>query len=153
MTHAERLLRLAEQKKPCSIQHMYSDGQTGPEVPHSPQCPCGGTGKAVRFPPLRRRCQNAIPKTDTATGLDQWDDSMVHPELCQDCQGRGWVPVDDLEAALAVIDSFDLITIRNTPSMTMCRWEVELAGREPVYADSLKEAVIEALYKAEREKP
>ena len=67
---------------------------------------------------------------------------------CVPCHGSGWVAKHDLEVLLAAIDEAGLlVSIRNTPSMTMARWEVEL-GDEPVYSDSLKQALLRAVAQA-----
>ena len=95
-THLDRLLWLAglETLCPCLVEELYPQCSVCTDImgpgKHSEKClQCGGTGKVPRFPMLRQECS-----TFEGVPIEDWRDDR----RCSYCQGRGFIPVDDLEA-------------------------------------------------------
>ena len=122
---------------------------------------CHGTGRVALHPLLRQvcKCFGFYAAGEIGSEWHQSEEGKRYTKRSgrPNCQGRGWVPDTSLEALLDAFDSNrHLVTIRNTPSATMARWEVEIAGNEPVYDDDFAEALSLALWRAEmarQEKP
>mgnify|MGYP001570172848 CR=1 FL=1 len=91
LTHAERMLRLAEQTAPCP--HAKVQAWDVPEGLSA--CPdCGGTGRVALYPMLRRECPDCHGTT-----------SLIGRH-CMVCQGRGWIPNMSLKA---LVDAAQLV--------------------------------------------
>jgi len=74
-----------------------------PDEKHSMSCVCKGTGKVPKFPMLRKDC----PDENCGDGILLNDDLPFgrSGDAHKFCGGRGWLPVDDLEALLDAIES------------------------------------------------
>lgn len=59
-------------------------------------------GLAV-LPTLRRNCDAYVPARDSVTQVEQWDESMVHPDKCSTCHDQGWIPVEAHAEVLAEV--------------------------------------------------
>ena len=98
MTHQEKLLRLAGQEKECPGDRVVPPPSYG--ILHAlAHCTrCDDTGKVLRFPTLRQSSeyhQDCIP-----FGFCNLD-AICKVEV-GNCQGRGWLPADNLEAELDI---------------------------------------------------
>lgn len=141
LTHAERLLWLAGLMVKCSCPECHGNPVVDSYVCQGKQLCCKGTGEVPRFPMLRQECSGA--HSQIFDNIDSF--------YCDDCHGRGWVPVNNLEATLEAINS-ELMFDRSRRG-----WACLIRGHEWTEWCALpNEAAVLALYqavKAEEDKP
>ena len=111
MTHAERVLWLAEREEDCLVYHSTNiePGCTHTSL-HCSICICHGTGKVPRYPMLRQECLACRGAGIEALWIDVYDAQgrrTTQPKdcICSRCvaevdrrKGCGWVPDMSLEA-------------------------------------------------------
>ena len=151
MTHQECLLWLAARKIDCPCappgRGCAACGEYMQGTKHAPNCKhgCKGTGKVLRFPTLRQSReyhQDCIP-----FGFCNLD-AICKVEV-GNCQGRGWLPADNLEAELDIASKL-LPGFILWPYAEDGKWIAQYRGTM-LYSEGNEkpnEAVVDLIYKA-----
>ncbi|KKM20450.1 hypothetical protein LCGC14_1645310 [marine sediment metagenome] len=111
LSHAEMLWELAGKMGPCPREDNFLYTTDEGEQHHS-SCDCI-EGQVPRYPSLRRECP-CISEIDVNEyhyicgecirhDTGQKNVSEGHGDWCEFCQGRGWLPVDSLEATMEAV--------------------------------------------------
>lgn len=154
--NAEMLMALAKAEKPCPCPCNTRRQEGGW---HRSICECLGTGQVPRFPTLREPCPDT--ECQKTGGAVQWTGTPYYPEgmtayaAHEDCQGRGWVPIqsDVVEKVMEAIGVvWDIVKLQHPSVGVSCDGVVQYRCSN---ANNIRTATLAAavLLLAEEEKP